>query len=63
MSGWQYALEMIGRVAPTLIGMVAPNSPIALCGGTLVTDSLDINVGDWTLPLCPECAKHLSEGK
>ena len=64
VSGWQHTLDVVGRVAPTLIGMVAPNAPISLCGGTLITDSLDMNSDDdRRLPPCPECAKHLSERK
>lgn len=58
---WQGVLDNLGRLAP-LVAQLTPDSPITLCGKTLVIrDSTQQHVPSdaevQALPACPACAE------
>lgn len=53
---WQGVLGGLGRISTTACRM-APDAPVSLCGGSLLTDETT-PAPSTDLPPCPQCALH-----
>lgn len=63
---WQGVLDTLGRISPA-VAQLTPDSPITLCGGTLVVHDLAERVPSdaeaQALPECPACANPRTNTK
>lgn len=56
VSWWQHTLDNLGCISST-VARLTPDSPVSLCGGTLVVHDSDSRpVDDFNLPPCPVCS-------